>query len=238
MTPGSCGGSCSCSPTFATSCRPPDRTPSSSSIAALRSRRNGSPRSTTSACSKRSRPPTPQPELPPQREAMARGWTAPDDAQLARLYRAGIAVVEIAARLNRSEDAVNARRRQLALPARRAQAAWSDREDALLAAASRAGLPAWVVAERIGRPVGQIRWRRRALGLSAAPARRYSVGDDAAIRAAYTSSADLQELAGGSGAAPAHYGCGRQSSGCTGRTAARAGRTARTPRSATATTAA
>jgi hypothetical protein len=43
--------------------------------------------------------------------------------------------------------------------------------------------------------VGQIRWRRRALGLSAAPARGYSVGDDAAIRAAYTSSADLQELA-------------------------------------------
>jgi hypothetical protein len=126
---------------------------------------------------------------------MARRWTSPDDAQLARLYRAGVAVVEIAAQLDRSEDAVNARRRQLALPARRAQAAWSDREDAILAAASRAGLPAWVVAERIGRPVGQIRWRRRALGLSAAPARGYSAGDDAAIRAAYTSSADLQELA-------------------------------------------
>jgi hypothetical protein len=126
---------------------------------------------------------------------MARRWTAPDDAQLARLYGGGVAVVEIAARLERSEDAVNARRRQLALPARRAQAAWSGREDAMLAAANRAGLPAWVVAERIRRPVGQIRWRRRALGLSAAPARAYSAGDDAAIRAAYNDRADLQDLA-------------------------------------------
>jgi len=126
---------------------------------------------------------------------MARRWTAPDDAQLARLYRGGVAVVDIAARLGRSTDSVNARRRQLGLAARRAQAAWSEREDAVLAAASRAGVPAWVVADRIGRPVGQIRWRRRALGLSGAPAHAYSEADDAAIRAAYTGGADLQELA-------------------------------------------
>ncbi|HEY7077268.1 MAG TPA: hypothetical protein VH418_17955, partial [Solirubrobacteraceae bacterium] len=126
---------------------------------------------------------------------MARRWTASDDAQLARLYRGGVAVVDIAARLGRSTDSVNARRRDLGIAARRAQAAWSEREDAVLAAASRAGVPAWVVADRIGRPVGQIRWRRRALGLSGAPARAYSEADDAALCAAYTGGADLQELA-------------------------------------------
>jgi hypothetical protein len=133
---------------------------------------------------------------------MARRWTAGEDAQLARLYRAGAPVREIAARLGRSEDAVNARRRQLAIPARRAQTAWSDREDAMLAAATRAGLPARVVAERIARPVGQIRWRRRALRLTASPARAYSAGEDAAIRAAYNGQPDLQALSKRLGRSP------------------------------------
>jgi hypothetical protein len=126
---------------------------------------------------------------------MARRWTAADDSELARLYGAGVSIIEIAARLDRSGDAINARRRQLALPARRARAAWSEREDAVLVAATQARLPAWVIAERIGRPVGQIRWRRRALGRLAKPARAYSASDDAAIRAAYTERADLQVLA-------------------------------------------
>jgi hypothetical protein len=126
---------------------------------------------------------------------MARRWTAHEDATLARLYRAGAAVREIAERLGRSEDAVNARRRHLAIAARRARVAWSQREDAVLAAATRAGLPAWVVAERLGRPVEQVRWRRRALGLAARPARVYTPAEDAAIRAAMASGESLEALA-------------------------------------------
>lgn len=115
---------------------------------------------------------------------------------MARLYRDGVAVREIAACLGRTADAVNARRRHLEIPARRARMAWSEREDAVLAAATRAGLPAWVVGERIGRPVGQIRWRRRALGLAASAARPYAPDEDAALRTIVAVAGSLDELAG------------------------------------------
>jgi hypothetical protein len=133
---------------------------------------------------------------------MARRWTRREDAVLSRLYREGVPVRDIAARLGRSEDAVNGRRRCLAIAARRAQAAWSEREDAVLAAASRAGLPARVVAERIGRPAGQVRWRRRTLGLGVAPSRAYSAGEDVAIRATFSELGDMQELSRRLGRSP------------------------------------
>jgi hypothetical protein len=134
---------------------------------------------------------------------MARRWTRREDAILARLYRDGVAVREIAAQLGRSEDAVNGRRRHLEIAARRARMAWSGREDAVMAAATRAGLPAWVVAERLGRPLGQVQWRRRALGLASSAARRYVPDDDAAIRATFGERGDIEELARRLGRSPA-----------------------------------
>jgi hypothetical protein len=126
---------------------------------------------------------------------MAGRWTRRDDAVLARLYRDGVAVKDIAGRLERSEDAVNARRRQLAIPARREATAWSPREDAVLAAATRAGLSAAVVAARVDRPVGQVRWRRRALGLVSSAPRGYSADEDAALRATIVAGGSVEALA-------------------------------------------
>jgi hypothetical protein len=133
---------------------------------------------------------------------MVRRWTKSEDAALARLYRNGVAVREIAERLGRTVDAVNVRRVYLDIPSRRARASWSEREDAVLAAATRAGLPAWVVAERLGRPLGQVRWRRRALGLAVSAARPYSAADDAAIRVIFRDDGDVQELAARLGRSP------------------------------------
>lgn len=133
---------------------------------------------------------------------MARRWTRREDAVLARLYRGGVAVRDIAVQLGRSENAVNARRRHLEIPGRRAPMAWSGREDAVLTVATRAGVPAWVVAQRFGRPVGQVRWRRRALGIGSSAARRYAPQDDAAIRTAVGERGDVDELARRLGRSP------------------------------------
>jgi hypothetical protein len=132
----------------------------------------------------------------------ARRWARREDATLARLYRDGVAVKDIAVRLDRSVDAVNARRSHLGIPARRARMAWSQREDAVLAAATRARLPAAVVAERVRRPVGQVRWRRRALGLVSPPARAYTADEDAAVRATVAAGGSLEELATRLGRSP------------------------------------
>lgn len=127
---------------------------------------------------------------------MARRWTRREDDALARLHRDGVAVRDIAARLGRSEHAINARRRHLHLAARRTEVSWSRSEDVVLAAATRAGFPASFVAERLGRPVGPIRWRRRALGLAATASRPYAAGEDAAVRATLATGGSLEELAG------------------------------------------
>ena len=129
------------------------------------------------------------------RRPIGRRWTRPEEAVLARLYRDGVAVRDIAQRLGRSEDAVNARRRHLAIAARRVRAAWSEREDAVLAAATQVGLPASLVAERLARPVGQVRWRRRALGLVSPAACPYTADEDAAIRSTVASDGGLEALA-------------------------------------------
>jgi hypothetical protein len=125
---------------------------------------------------------------------MGRRWTRREDVALARLYRDGVAVRQIAEQLRRSDDAVNARRRSLAIAARRGRG-WTAREDALLAGATRSGLSTRVVAELLGRGVGEVRWRRRALGLMRAAARRYAVDEDAALRSALRDGTDLEELA-------------------------------------------
>jgi hypothetical protein len=133
--------------------------------------------------------------MPAAGALMARRWTRREDAALARFYRDGVAVKDIAARLERSEDGVNARRLHLGIPARRARMAWSEREDAVLAAATRARLPAAVVAERVGRPVGQVRWRRRILGLVSSAARAYTAGEDTALHETVAAGGSLEELA-------------------------------------------
>lgn len=126
---------------------------------------------------------------------MGERWTAREDALLTRLYRAGAPMRHIAEALERSEDAVNARRSALRLPARRLPAPWSPREDALLQAAARAGLSAPMVAERLGRPVGQVRWRRRVLGLVSSPSRPYAPAEDAALCALFERGGSLEQMA-------------------------------------------
>lgn len=126
---------------------------------------------------------------------MARRWTEREDATLARLYRAGAPVQAIARMLGRTADAVNARRRDLGIPARRRAPRWSWCEDALVEAATRAGVPAPILAERLGRPVGQVRWRRRTLGVGAPASRLYGVDEDDALRGALENGEDLEELA-------------------------------------------
>ena len=126
---------------------------------------------------------------------MPRRWSAHQDLTLSAMYRAGVAVRDIASRLERSEDAVDARRRQLNLTARRATAGWSAREDLLLEAAARAGLSASLAAEQLRRPLSQVRWRRRVLGLTRASSRPYAPQEDAALRAVFAQRGDLHELA-------------------------------------------
>lgn len=132
---------------------------------------------------------------------VARRWTGREDKTLARLYATGAAVREIARRIGRSEDAVNARRRQLGIAARR-DPRWTEREDALLSAAAAAGVPPRILAERLGRPVGQVRWRRRALGLGAPAPTRYGTEEDRALRALFHGRGDLEELARRLGRSP------------------------------------
>lgn len=126
---------------------------------------------------------------------MRRSWTGSEDATLTRLYRAGAAVREIAHTVGRSEDAVNSRRRELGIAARRTPAAWSPGEDALLEAATRAGVPRAVLAERLARPIGQLVSRRRMLGLTAPASRPYAVREDAALRHVVGTGGDLEDLA-------------------------------------------
>jgi hypothetical protein len=125
---------------------------------------------------------------------VGRRWTRREDIVLTRMYRAGAAVRHIAQQLGRSEDAVNARRRSLAIAARRGRS-WTTREDALLAGATRRGLSAPTVAELLGRRAGEVRWRRRTLGLTRAASRPYTADEDAALRSWLREGSDFEELA-------------------------------------------
>lgn len=128
---------------------------------------------------------------------MGRRWDRDEDDQLRRRYGAGISVGVIASELQRSEDAIVARRRFLEVPSRRASVAWKPLEDALLRSATGASLPATSVADRLKRPQSQVRARRRQLGLAKPPGRRYSADDDARLCEQWTSGNDLHGLAQG-----------------------------------------
>jgi hypothetical protein len=126
---------------------------------------------------------------------MAGRWRSGEDQRLRRLYDDGSALAVIAVELGRSEDAVNARRAVLGITPRRRSVKWSPLADTLIREATRAGVSATVLSRRLHRPVDQVRGRRRELGLGHSPARRYTLDDDGAIRAAWESGSDLDDLA-------------------------------------------
>lgn len=126
---------------------------------------------------------------------MAGRWGTDEDKRLRQLYAASAPLAVIATQLGRSEDAVNARRSALGLAPRRRTREWSPLADTVLREAARASVPTTVLAQRLHRPVEQLRARRRQLGLDRSPARRYTLEDDRAIRAAWESGANLDDLA-------------------------------------------
>jgi hypothetical protein len=126
---------------------------------------------------------------------VARRWRPHEDRHLRRLYLAGAPVRAIARELDRTEDAVGARRRALSIEGRRSPSAWSALEDALLREAARARLPATALARRLRRPVEQVRVRRRQLGLARPGARRYTAAEDSALRTTWSDTVDVDALA-------------------------------------------
>lgn len=132
-----------------------------------------------------------------------RRWSRQEDAKLTRLYRIGVPRQRIAAALERSVDAVDARRRTLKIPAHPTPRPWSAVEDALLEAADKAGLPIAQLSRRLGRTAGMVRWRRRTLGLQRRGARAYSPTEDEALRQAWSQGGDLAELGSRLGRSPA-----------------------------------
>jgi hypothetical protein len=131
---------------------------------------------------------------------VAARWRSEDDVLLERLYGEGAPVRRIAELLGRSEDAVVARRRALAIARR--DGGWSEPQDALILAAARGGVPASAVAAAMGIAPDRVRRRRaRLVGVrKAAP--RYDATDDAAIVDALAAGADLHALSERLGRSP------------------------------------
>jgi hypothetical protein len=123
---------------------------------------------------------------------VAVGWSRNDDAVLERLYGEGEPLRLIAERLQRSEDAIVARRRALGIAGR--DRGWSSSRDALVVASARAGLPASVVAASLRMPADRVRRRRARLVGSRPAARRYHAAEDAAIADALRTGGDLDAL--------------------------------------------
>ena len=126
---------------------------------------------------------------------MAKRWQRHEDDLLRNSYERGTPVATIARWLDRSEDAVVARRRALGLPPRRSSRVWSRGEDAVLRAASETGLTAAALAGPLDRPLNQVRARRRTLGLGRSRARAYTAAEDALLRDAWNGNAEIGALA-------------------------------------------
>jgi hypothetical protein len=126
---------------------------------------------------------------------VAARWRPNEDRALRGWYPQGVPVVEIARRLGRTADAVDARRRLLGLAPRRRPRDWSARQDALLLASRRAGIPARIVADRLGLPLETVRRRGRAIDPVRAASRRWMPAEDEQLRAALASRRPLAEVA-------------------------------------------
>jgi hypothetical protein len=111
------------------------------------------------------------------------------------MYEAGAPLALIVRELDRTADAVSARRRALGVAGRRSSPPWSAGEDTLLREAARARVPATVVARRLRRPVEQVRVRRRRLGLARPRSRRYTAAEDAVIRTEWLATGDVTAVA-------------------------------------------
>ena len=133
---------------------------------------------------------------------MAARWSPAEDERLRRLHAEGLPVRAIAEDVGRSEDAVVARRRLLALPARRPRREWTAPVDALLRASADAGVPARAIAERLGLPLEAVRRRRRALSGPNRAAARYRPDEDDAIRALVAVGRPFTELSRSLGRSP------------------------------------
>jgi hypothetical protein len=126
---------------------------------------------------------------------VAARWRQNEDLSLRRWYPEGVPVVEIASRLGRTADAVDARRRLLGLAPRRRPRKWSARQDALLLASRRAGIPARSVADRLGLPLETVRRRGRAIDPVRAASRRWTPAEDQQLCAALADGKPLAMLA-------------------------------------------
>jgi hypothetical protein len=126
---------------------------------------------------------------------VAARWRPHEDRSLRNWCVQGVAVVDVARRLGRSADAVDARRRLIGLAPRRRPREWSARQDALLLASRRAGVPARVVAERLNLPLEAVRRRCRALAPGRAASRRWTRAEDERLRAWLAAGNPLGELA-------------------------------------------
>jgi hypothetical protein len=128
---------------------------------------------------------------------MSRRWTAAEDRLLLSLYSGGEPRQTIAEKLERTSDALDARRRLLCRPARRTPTRrWSEAEDAFLRAAGLAGIPSGEIAARLNRTSYAVRRRRELIGATGPRARPYSAEEDALIRLAVQRRDPLAPLAG------------------------------------------
>jgi len=126
---------------------------------------------------------------------MARRWHPSEDAVLAHLYAQGIPLRVIVDRLERSADALDARRKLLDISPRRPYRVWSEAQDMLIQIATEAGIPASKLAQQQHVPVAQLRRRRTELLGAHPPHRPYQPWEDEAIRSAWTSRPEVDALA-------------------------------------------
>jgi hypothetical protein len=133
---------------------------------------------------------------------MARRWRASEDAELARLYASKLPLWVIAERLERSEEALTARRKLLGIAPRTGTPQWTAQQDRLIVLATRAGASAATIARQQGTSTEQVRARRARLVGKRPAARHYQPSEDEAITAAWAGEHDLDELAARLGRSP------------------------------------
>lgn len=131
-----------------------------------------------------------------------RRWLPDEDRVLLDLYASGAPRSEIAQKLARTVDAVDARRRALGHQTRDGARPWQPREDEFVQAARAARIPASEVAPRLGRSVEAVRYRSRKLAPLRPASRRYTTTEDAFLREQWNGGSNMLELATTIGRSP------------------------------------